>query len=264
MLETEKSVMKRPLEGRKGLIFGVVNDRSIAWGIAQACAAQGAEQGFTYLNADLERRVRPLAESLHAPIITPCDVASDEQVAAVFAEAKARWGKLDFLVHSIAFANKADLERRFSDTDRDGFRVALEISAYSLVLLARHAAPLMTDGGSIVTLTYYGAEKVVANYNVMGVAKAALEASVRYLAADLGPQGIRVNAISAGPIKTLAARGIRGFSDMMHHHAERAPMRRNVDLAEVGGTAAFLFSDAAAGITGEVIHVDGGYHVLGM
>jgi enoyl-[acyl-carrier protein] reductase I len=254
----------RMLAGKKGLVFGVVNERSIAWGIAQSCAEQGAVQSFTYLNEGLEKRVRPLAESLQSPLILPCDVTSDEQVEAVFSKVKETWGTLDYLIHCIAFANKVDLDGRFSDTSREGFRLALDVSAYSLVLLSRHAAALMPNGGSIVTLTYYGAEKVVANYNVMGVAKAALEASVRYLAADLGPQRVRVNAISAGPIKTLAARGIRNFNDMLHTVSEKAPLRRNVELAEVGQTAAFLVSDGAAGMTGEVLHVDSGYHVLGM
>ncbi len=261
---TDSQSAALPLAGKKGLIFGVVNDRSIAWGVAQACAEQGAVQGFTYLNADMEKRVRPLAESLKAPLIMPCDVQNDDEVAAVFDKAKEVFGTVDYVLHAIAFANKQDLEGRFVDTSREGFRLALDVSAYSLVLLARHAAPLMPQGGSIATLTYYGAEKVVANYNVMGVAKAALEASVRYLAADLGPQGIRVNAISAGPVRTLAARGIRGFSDMLHQVGERAPLRRNIDLPEVGRTAAFLFSNGASGITGEVLHVDSGYHVLGM
>lgn len=252
------------LENRKGLIFGLANTYSIAWAIAQEAKAQGAELGFTYLNEAIEKRMRPLAESLQAPLILPCDVGSDEQIAAVFEEVGRTWGRLDFLVHAIAFAQKEDLEGRYVDTSRQGFRVALETSAYSLVSLARAAAPLMTEGGSILTLSYYGAEKVVKNYNVMGVAKAALEASVRYLAADLGPQGIRVNAVSAGAIKTLSAKGIRGFNEMLGVYAERAPLRRNVETAEVGKASTFLLSPASSGITGEVLYVDSGYHVLGM
>lgn len=252
------------LENRKGLIFGLANTYSIAWAIAQEAKAQGAELGFTYLNEAIEKRMRPLAESLQAPLILPCDVGSDEQIAAVFEEVGRTWGRLDFLVHAIAFAQKEDLEGRYVDTSRQGFRVALETSAYSLVSLARAAAPLMTEGGSILTLSYYGAEKVVKNYNVMGVAKAALEASVRYLAADLGPQGIRVNAVSAGAIKTLSAKGIRGFNEMLGVYAERAPLRRNVEAAEVGKASTFLLSPASSGITGEVLYVDSGYHVLGM
>lgn len=252
------------LENRKGLIFGLANTYSIAWAIAQEAKAQGAELGFTYLNEAIEKRMRPLAESLQAPLILPCDVGSDEQIAAVFEEVGRTWGRLDFLVHAIAFAQKEDLEGRYVDTSRQGFRVALETSAYSLVSLARAAAPLMTEGGSILTLSYYGAEKVVKNYNVMGVAKAALEASVRYLAADLGPQGIRVNAVSAGAIKTLSAKGIRGFNEMLGVYADRAPLRRNVETAEVGKASTFLLSPASSGITGEVLYVDSGYHVLGM
>lgn len=252
------------LENKRGLIVGLANTYSIAWSIAQEARAQGAELAFTYLNEALEKRMRPLAESLQSPLILPCDVGSDEQIAAVFEEIGRTWGRLDFLVHAVAFAQKEDLEGRYVDTSREGFRIALETSAWSLVGLAKHAAPLMKDGGSIVTLSYYGAEKVVKNYNVMGVAKAALEASVRYLAADLGPDGIRVNAVSAGAIKTLSAKGIRGFSDMLGVYEQRAPLRRNVDPAQVGKTSVFLLSDAAGGITGETIYVDSGYHILGM
>lgn len=252
------------LENRKGLIVGLANTYSIAWAIAQEARAQGAELAFTYLNEAIEKRMRPLAESLQSPLILPCDVGSDEQIAALFEEIGRTWGRLDFLVHAVAFAQKEDLEGRYVDTSREGFRIALETSAWSLVGLAKHAAPLMKEGGSIVTLSYYGAEKVVKNYNVMGVAKAALEASVRYLAADLGPEGIRVNAVSAGAIKTLSAKGIRGFSDMLGVYEQRAPLRRNVDPAQVGKTSVFLLSDSAAGITGETIYVDSGYHILGM
>ena len=252
------------LENKKGLVFGLANNYSIAWAIAQEAKAQGAELGFTYLNEAIEKRMRPLAESLGSPLILPCDVASDEQIAAVFDQVARTWGKLDFLVHSIAFARKEDLEGRYADTSREGFRIALETSAYSLVSLSRAAAPLMKEGGSILTLSYYGAEKAVKNYNVMGVAKAALEASVRYLAADLGPEGIRVNAVSAGAIKTLSAKGIRGFSEMLGVYAERTPLRRNVETSEVGKASVFLLSDSSSGITGEVLHVDTGYNILGM
>lgn len=252
------------LQDKKGLVFGLANSHSIAWAIAQETRAQGAELGFTYLNEAIEKRMRPLAESLQASLVLPCDVASDEQIARVFEEVKRTWGKVDFLVHSIAFARKQDLEGRYVDTSREGFRIALDTSAFSLVALARAAAPLMKEGGSILTLSYYGAEKAVKNYNVMGVAKAALEASVRYLAADLGPEGIRVNAISAGAIKTLSAKGIRGFGEMLDTCAERTPLRRNVEPAEVGRAASFLLSEAASGITGETLHVDTGYNIMGM
>jgi len=252
------------LENKRGLVFGLANSYSIAWAIAQEARAQGAGLGFTYLNEAVEKRMRPLAESLQASLILPCDVASDEQIAAVFEEVARRWGKVDFLIHSIAFARKEDLEGRYVDTSREGFRVALDTSAYSLVALTRAAAPLMRAGGSVLTLSYYGAEKAIKNYNVMGVAKAALEASVRYLAADLGSEGIRVNAVSAGAIKTLSAKGIRGFGEMLGTCAERTPLRRNVEPSEVGKAAVFLLSDASSGITGEVLHVDTGYHILGM
>lgn len=252
------------LENKRGLVFGVANAHSIAWAIAQEAHAQGATLGFTYLNEALERRVRPLAEQVEAAMILPCDVGSDEQVTAVFEQVKKDWGGLDFLVHSIAFAEREDLSGRFVDTSRKGFQTALEVSAYSLVALARAAAPHMEQGGSIITMTYYGSQKVVPNYNVMGVAKAALEASVRYLAADLGPANIRVNAVSAGPVKTLSAKGIRGFNDMMHHAAEKAPLGRNVESAEVGRAAVFLLSEYSGGITGETLYVDAGYNVKGM
>jgi enoyl-[acyl-carrier protein] reductase I len=253
------------LAGKRALIFGVANERSIAWGISEALHGAGAKLGFTYVGEALERRVRPLAESVGSELVLPCDVTDDEQVRAVFREVEERWGGLDILVHAVAFANKEDLEGRYVDTSRKGFQTALDISAYSLVALAREAAPLMKEnGGSIVTLSYYGAEKVVPNYNVMGVAKAALEASVRYLAADLGPEGIRVNAISAGPIKTLAASGIRGFRGILGQVEERAPLRRNVTQGDVGNAALFLLSDMGAGITGETIYVDSGYNILGM
>ncbi len=252
------------LAGKRALIFGVANERSIAWGISEALHSAGARLGFTYQGETLEKRVRPLAEGIGADMIVPCDVTNEAQVKEVFQQAAATWGGIDILIHAIAYANREDLEGRFVDTGRDGFLKAIEISAYSLVSLAREAAPLMKDGGSIVTLSYYGAEKVVPNYNVMGVAKATLEASVRYLAADLGPDGIRVNAISAGPIKTLAASGVRGFRGMLGTAEERAPLRRNVTQQEVGHTALYLCSDWGAGVTGETLYVDSGYHIMGM
>jgi enoyl-[acyl-carrier protein] reductase I len=252
------------LDGKKALIFGLANNRSIAWGIAQALHEQGAELGFSYGIPQLEKRVRPLAAQLGVSFVEQCDVSSDEEIEATFEKAREHFGRIDILVHAIAFARQEDLEGRFYNTSREGFRLALDVSAYSLVALTRAAVPLMPAGGSVLTLSYYGAEKVVPHYNVMGVAKAALEASVRYLAADLGPQGIRINAISAGPIKTLAAAGIAGFRKMLHYVGERAPLRRNVDQDEVGRSALWLCSDLGSGITGEVIYVDAGYHILGM
>jgi enoyl-[acyl-carrier protein] reductase I len=252
-------------DGKRVLVFGVANERSIAWGISQAFHAHGAKLGFTFLGDALERRVRPLAQSVDSDLVLPCDVTNDDQVKQVFHAVREQWGRLDVLVHSVAFANREDLDGRFVDTSRAGFTMALDISAYSLVALAREAAPLLGESkGAIITLTYYGSEKVVTNYNVMGVAKAALEASVRYLAADLGPMGIRVNAISAGPIKTLAAAGIKGFKGLYGFAAERAPLRRNISLDDVAGAAVFLCSDLGAGVTGEVLHVDAGYNILGV
>ena len=245
-------------------VFGVANERSIAWGIAEAMHKQGARLAFSYAGEVLEKRVRPLAESVGADLVLSCDVTDDAQISAAFQQISSKWGGLDVMVHAIAFANREDLEGRFVDTSRKGFGLALDISAYSLVALARAAAPLMTNGGAIVTLSYYGAEKVVPSYNVMGVAKAALEASVRYLAADLGPDNIRVNAISAGPIKTLAASGIKGFKGMLHVVEERAPLRRNVTQEDVGASALFLCSDLGAAVTGETLYVDAGYNILGM
>jgi enoyl-[acyl-carrier protein] reductase I len=252
------------LQGKKALIFGIANKRSIAWGIAKAFHDQGAEIGFSYGIPQLEKRVMPLADQIGVSFVEMADVTKDEDISNTFEKAAAHFGSIDILVHSVAFAKQEDLTGRFVNTSRDGFSMALDISAYSLVALTRHAAGLMSDGGSVVTLTYYGAEKAVPHYNVMGVAKAALEASVRYLAADLGPDGIRVNAISAGPIKTLAAAGIAGFRKMLRYTEERNPLRRNVDQDEVGRTAVWLCSDLGSGITGEVVHVDAGYHILGM
>jgi enoyl-[acyl-carrier protein] reductase I len=252
------------LEGKKALIFGVANNRSIAWGIAQALHEHGAELGFSYGIPQLEKRVRPLAAELGVTFVEKCDVSSDEEIAACMAKAQEHFGQIDILVHSIAFAPMAELEGRFVETSREGFRIALDISTYSLVALSKAALPFMASDGNILTLSYYGAEKVVPHYNVMGVAKAALEASVRYLAADLGPQGIRVNAISAGPIKTLAAAGVADFRKMLSYVSERAPLRRNVDQNEVGRTALWLCSELGSGVTGEVVYVDAGYHILGM
>ena len=254
------------LDGKTGLVLGVANKRSIAWAIAQALAGAGMRLAFTYQGERLKENVEELAATVPGAVVCPCDVTSDEEIQGVFVGIERDFGRLDTLVHSIAFARKEDLEGEFLATPREGFRVAHEVSAYSLVALTRAAAPLMERGagGSVIAMTYYGAEKVAAGYNVMGVAKASLEASLRYLAADLGPRGIRVNAISAGPVNTLAARGIRGFTGMLAHHADKAPLRRNVELREVGDTALFLASSMASGITGEVIHVDCGYFIMGV
>ena len=252
------------LSGRKALIFGVANDHSIAWGIARALHAAGAQVGFSSIEMLIDKRVRPLADSIGATFVEPCDVQNDADIERVFARWQREEGNLDILVHALAFAKREDLEGRFADTSRDGFALALDVSAYSMVALARAAAPLMASGGSMMTLSYYGAEKVVANYNVMGVAKAALEASVRYLAADLGPDGIRVNAISAGPIRTLAASGVSGFKTMYGKFRDVAPLRRNVTIDDVGATAVYLASDLSAGVTGETLYVDAGFNILGV
>ncbi|MBS1960532.1 MAG: enoyl-ACP reductase FabI [Bdellovibrionales bacterium] len=252
------------LSGKRALILGLANDRSIAWGIAQALHGQGAKLAFNYLGEALERRVRPLAESLGAEIIEPCDVGQDDQIGSIFGKVKEKWGGLDILIHSVAFANREDLQGRFVDTSRTGFALALDVSAYSLVATAREAQKLMTSGGTIVTLTYYGSEKVIPGYNVMGVAKAALEASTRYLAYDLGPQKIRVHSISAGPIKTLAAAGgISGFKDILSKVEERSPLRENVSPEDVGSLAAFLCQDGAKHMTGNLLYVDSGYNIIG-
>ncbi len=249
------------LENKFGIIFGVANKRSIAWATAQACAEAGGRLGFTYQNERLQGNVEDLTSGMDAPLIQ-CDVTKPEEVAQTFAEVKEKFGRLDFLVHSLAFAPREALEGEYVATTREAFLTALDISAYSLTELARAALPLMTEGGSIVSMTYYGAEKVVPNYNVMGVAKAALEASTRYLASDLGKHNVRVNAISAGPIQTLAARGVGNLSTMLKHHAEHAPLRRNVEAREVGNAALFLLSPLSSGITGEVLHVDCGYNIM--
>ncbi|MFT6580899.1 MAG: enoyl-[acyl-carrier protein] reductase I [Alphaproteobacteria bacterium] len=252
------------MRGKRGLIMGVANERSIAWGIANTAAKHGAELAFTFQGEALEKRVRPLAESVGSTHILPCDVTDDASIDAVFSELEKSWGKLDFVVHAIAFSDKDELKGGYIDTSRDNFIRTMDISCYSLTAVAQRAAPLMTEGGSIVTLTYYGAERVMPHYNVMGVAKAALEASVRYLAVDLGAQGVRVNAISAGPIKTLAASGIGDFRYILKWNELNSPLKRNVSIDEVGGSALYLLSDLSSGVTGEVHHVDCGYHVVGM
>lgn len=252
------------MAGKRGLIMGVANDKSIAWGIAKACAEQGAEIAFTYQGDALLKRVLPLAQSLGSDIVLPCDVSDADSVAELFAKLKDIWGTLDFVVHAIAFSDKNELDGRYVNTSRANFQKTMDISVYSFTEVSRHAVPLMPEGGSLLTLSYYGAEKVMPHYNVMGVAKAALEASVRYLAADLGQDNIRVNAISAGPIKTLAASGIGDFRFILKWNEYNTPMRRNTTTQDCGGAAIYLLSDLGSGVTGEVLHVDGGYHVIGM
>ena len=253
------------LENKIGIVFGVANKRSIAWAIAQAWHKAGAKLAFTYQGERLKENVEELAGTFGADtLLMPCDVTKDEEIARVFAEVGQKFGKLHLLLHSVAFAPKDALEGEFVNTSREAFRVAHDVSAYSLVALARGAAPLMTDGGSMVAMTYYGSEKVVPHYNVMGVAKAALEASTRYLAYDLGPKKIRVNCISSGPVNTLAARGISGFSEMLRHYEAHAPLKRNVLPDELGATGTFLASDGAAAITGQILYVDCGYQIMGM
>ncbi|MBF0614194.1 MAG: enoyl-ACP reductase [Magnetococcales bacterium] len=252
------------LTGKRGLIFGLANERSIAWGIARACHREGAVLGFNYLGEALEKRVRPLAQELGSDFVLPCNLNHDAEIDGFFQEVERRWGGVDFLVHSVAFAKKEELDGYYYDTSREGFRIAMETSVYSLTALCGRAAPLMQKGGSIITLSYLGAERVVPHYNVMGVAKAALEASVRYLAVDFGPKNIRVNAISAGPIRTLAAAGIGDFKHILNWNRDNSPLRRNVTIEEVGESALFLVSDMSSGVTGEVLHVDSGYHVVGM
>ena len=252
------------MQGKRGLIMGLANDKSIAWGITQAVAAQGAELAFSYQGEALKKRVEPLAESLGQPHLYECDVASDESIDALFAALKAEWGQLDFLVHAIGFADKNELRGRYVDTSRAGFALAMDISVYSFTAVCQRAAAMMGPGGSLLTLTYFGAERVMPHYNVMGVAKAGLEASVKYLAEDLGKDGIRVNAISAGPIKTLAASGIGDFRYIMRWNELNSPLRRNVTQEEVGKAALYLLSDLGSGTTGENLHVDAGYHIVGM
>jgi enoyl-[acyl-carrier protein] reductase I len=250
------------LSGKTALIFGLANDKSIAWGITKAFHEQGANIGLSYAGAMLESRVRPLAEQLGIQFVEECDVASDEQIAAVAEKAAKHFGKIDILIHSIGFANKDELQGNFYNTSRAGFHLAMDISVYSFVGLARAFQPILRRGGALLTLTYYGSVKVAPNYNVMGVAKAALEASTRYLARDFGPQGIRVNAISAGPLRTLAAMGIVGFRDMHRNFADMAPMRENISIEDVGNAAVYLCSDMAAHVTGEIHYVDSGYNIM--
>ena len=252
------------MKGKRGLIMGVANNRSIAWGIAKACADAGADLALTYQGEALKKRVEPLAKELGAVIAGHCDVTDLDTIDAVFADLEKRWGKLDFVVHAIAFSDKDELTGRYVETSRENFNRTMDISVYSLTAVAKRAEPLMTDGGSIVTLTYYGAEKVMPHYNVMGVAKAALEASVRYLAVDLGGSNIRVNAISAGPIKTLAASGIGDFRYILKWNEYNSPLKRTVTVDEVGDSALYLVSDLSRGVTGEILHVDSGYHTIGM
>ena len=252
------------MQGKRGLIMGVANDHSIAWGIARTVAQHGASLAFTYQGDALRKRVEPLANSLDSTLVLPCDVTEDATVDAAFAAIRETWGGMDFLVHAIGFADKQYLRGRYLDTPRDAFLQALDISCYSFVSVSQRAVPLMKPGGSLLTMSYLGAERVTPHYNVMGVAKAALEASVRYLAADLGSAGIRVNAVSAGPIKTLAASGIGDFRYILKWNQYNAPLRRNVTIEDVGGSALYLLSDLASGVTGEVHHVDCGFHVVGM
>jgi enoyl-[acyl-carrier protein] reductase I len=258
-----EGTMTVSLEGKTAVVFGVANKRSIAWGITQRLQAAGARLAVTYQNERLKDMASELIESLPGAEAFQCDVSRDEEIDALFTTLKARYGKLHTLVHSVAYAPAEELKGEFVNTSREGFRIANDVSVYSLIALARAGAPLMTEGGSIMTLTYYGAEKVVPRYNVMGVAKAGLEASVRYLAYDLGKNKIRVNAISAGPLRTLAAKGIAGLGEMLSVHAERSPLQRNVEVDEVGATALFLASDLSTGITGETIYVDCGYNIMG-
>jgi len=252
------------MAGKRGLIMGVANNRSIAWGIAKACADHGAEIAFTYQGEALQKRVIPLAESVGSKLVLPCDVTDAASMDAVFETLRKEWGQLDFFVHAIAYSNKDELDGRYIDTTLDNFTATMAISCYSLAALSQRAEKLMTNGGSIVTLTYYGAEKVIPHYNVMGVAKAALEASVRYLAVDMGRNNIRINAVSAGPIKTLAASGIGDFRYILKWNELNAPLKRTVTIEEVGNTALYLLSDLGSGVTGEVHHVDAGYNVIGM
>jgi len=252
------------MQGKRGLVMGVANDKSIAWGIARACAAQGAEMAFSYQGEQLKKRVEPLAASIGVSHVLPCDVSDGASMDALFATLSREWGQLDFLVHAIGFSDKDELRGRYVDTSPYNFRGTMDISVYSFTAIAQRAEKLMHDGGSMLTLTYYGSEKVMPHYNVMGVAKAALEASVRYLAADLGPEGIRVNAISAGTIKTLAASGIGDFRYIMKWNELNAPLKRNISQEEVGKAALYLLSDLGSAVTGEVHHVDAGYHIVGM
>ena len=260
----QKKLNNGIMNGKRGIVMGVANDRSIAWGIAEAVAKQGAEIAFTYQGDALEKRVRPLAEKVGSNIIIPCDVSSDEAIEETFKLLKEKWDTIDFIVHAIAYSDKEELKGEYVDTTRENFYKTMDISVYSFTAIAQRAAKMMPNGGSMITLTYYGAEKVMPHYNVMGVAKAALESSVRYLAADLGSDKIRVNSLSAGPIKTLAASGIGDFRYILKWNQYNSPLRRNVTLNDVGGCGVYLLSDLSAGVTGETHHVDCGYHVVGM
>jgi len=252
------------MDGKRGLIMGVANDHSIAWGIARALHAHGAELGFTYQNPAIERRVRPLAEELGSDVIVSCDVEDEGSIKAAVSATADQWQSIDFVVHAVAYSDKQELKGRYLDTSRENFRRTMDVSCYSFTSLARHTAPFMTNGGSMVALSFFGANKVVPNYNVMGVAKAALEASVRYLASDLGPDGIRVNAISAGPMRTLAGSAIAGARHILRWNEKHAPLRRNVQLDDIGGAALYLLSDLSLSVTGEVHHVDSGYNIVGV
>ncbi|CUH81786.1 Enoyl-[acyl-carrier-protein] reductase [NADH] FabI [Tritonibacter multivorans] len=252
------------MAGKRGLIMGLANDKSIAWGIAKACADAGAELAFSYQGDALKKRVDPLAAKLGSEIVLPCDVSDETSIDALFASLEEKWGKLDFVVHAIGFSDKNELRGRYVDTSRDNFAMTMDISVFSFTAVAQRAEKMMSEGGSLLTLTYYGAEQVMPHYNVMGVAKAALEASVKYLAEDLGKDGIRVNAISAGPIKTLAASGIGDFRYIMKWNEYNSPLRRNVTIDDVGKSALYLLSDLSSGVTGENVHVDSGYHIVGM
>lgn len=256
--------MSSIMKGKRGLILGVANDKSLAWGVAQTLADHGAELGFTYMGDSIKKRVEPLAESVEASLLESCDVTQEDSMDALFDAVKEKWGSLDFLVHAIAFSDKNELKGKYLDTSMDNFLQTMNISCYSFTALAKRAYPLMNEGGSMVTLTYYGAEKVMPHYNVMGVAKAALEASVRYLAADTGDKNVRVNGISAGPVRTLAAAGISDFRYILKWNELNAPLKRNTTLEDVGGASLFLLSGLGSGTTGEILHVDSGYHVVGM
>ena len=252
------------MHGRRGLVLGVANDHSIAWGLARTAAAHGAEVAFTYQGEGFAKRVRPLADSLGSKIVLPCDVSDDDSIEAVFVEIEKTWGTIDFLVHSLAYSNKDELSGQYVDTTRDNFQKTLDISCFSFTALAKRAAKIMPNGGSMITLTYSGAERVMPNYNVMGVAKAALEASVRYLAVDLGSYNIRVNAISAGPMRTLAGSAVGGARQVYKWNEEYSPLRKNTQLDDVGGAGLYLLSNLSAGVTGEIVHVDSGYNVVGV
>ena len=252
------------MQGKRGLIMGLANEKSLAWGISKKLAEHGAELAFSYLGEALEKRVRPLASELGSDFLIPCDASKQESIDSAFATLAERWDGIDFLVHAIGFSDKNELRGKYVDTSLDNFLMTMNVSAYSLVAVTRAARPLMRDGGSVLTLTYYGAEKVIPHYNVMGVAKAALESSVQYLAVDLGPENIRVNAVSAGPIRTLAASGIGDFRYILKWNELNSPLRRNVTIEDVGGAGLYLLSDLASGVTGEVHHVDAGYHTIGM